>query len=167
MKPLLMHGFDWSGQDVAGWWASEKLDGCRAYWDGARFWTRQGKPIDAPAWFTAGLPSTPLDGEIWAGRGGYVAARNAVNHGRWTPEIRFVAFDVPNTEWTVDEAIGYLRAFAWPAHAAAVEFSTVWSSDFADGMALGVKQSGGEGIMLRAPGSKYTTRRTANLLKMK
>lgn len=54
--------------DPAGWLASEKMDGCRAYWDGRQFWTRGGNVIMAPAWFTRGLPASHLDGEIWAVR---------------------------------------------------------------------------------------------------
>src|SRR5205807_1941316 len=49
--------------DLAGWWMSEKLDGVRAYWDGAQFLSRQGNRYQAPDWFVAGLPPTPLDGE--------------------------------------------------------------------------------------------------------
>ena len=58
-----------AGVDPTGWPVSEKLNGCRAYFDGSQFWTRGGNVIAAPDWFTAGLPGVPLDGEIWAGRG--------------------------------------------------------------------------------------------------
>jgi len=31
---------DWHGHTlIDGWLASEKLNGCRAYWDGSGFWT--------------------------------------------------------------------------------------------------------------------------------
>jgi len=53
--PPLMHGNDWNGQDVAGWWASEKYNGWRAYWDGERLLSRNGNDYCAPAWFLAGL----------------------------------------------------------------------------------------------------------------
>ena len=51
------------GIDVSGYWVSEKLDGVRAYWDGTRLVSRGGHGIRAPAWFIAGFPSEPLDGE--------------------------------------------------------------------------------------------------------
>jgi DNA ligase 1 len=38
------------------------------YWDGTNFYSRNGNAFPAPAWFKLGLPSTPLDGELWAGR---------------------------------------------------------------------------------------------------
>ena len=56
-------------EDLAQWWVSEKLDGVRAYWDGRQLISRQGNRFAAPAWFTAGFPDTPLDGELWMGRG--------------------------------------------------------------------------------------------------
>lgn len=37
--------------DPTDWWISEKLDGVRAYWDGADFYSREGNPFPAPAWF--------------------------------------------------------------------------------------------------------------------
>jgi DNA ligase-1 len=55
--------------DVSAYWVSEKLDGVRAYWNGRHLQTRGGEPIHAPAWFTADWPATPMDGELWAGRG--------------------------------------------------------------------------------------------------
>src|SRR4030095_7170834 len=64
---LLAHPWE-SHVDLTGWWMSEKLDGVRAYWDGKHFISRLGHRFHAPAWFTAGLPETPLDGELWGGR---------------------------------------------------------------------------------------------------
>ena len=54
--------------NLVGWWLSEKLDGVRAYWDGKQFVSRLGNRFHAPAWFVAGLPDVPLDGELWLGR---------------------------------------------------------------------------------------------------
>ena len=33
---ILMHGKDWEGEDVSGWFLSEKLDGFRCLWMGVR-----------------------------------------------------------------------------------------------------------------------------------
>ena len=91
----LAHTFDPGKHLVAGAYASQKLDGERAIWDGgasrgfdAEFvpyantikdarrkraqiatglWSRTGKIIFAPDWFLALLPPYPLDGELWAG----------------------------------------------------------------------------------------------------
>ena len=39
-------------------------------------WSRYGNPIIAPDWFLNLLPSLPLDGEIWAGRGNFQLCRS-------------------------------------------------------------------------------------------
>ena len=57
------------GTALADDWVSEKYDGVRGYWDEAKLMTRGGEPIAAPAWFTAGWPAAPMDGELRAGRG--------------------------------------------------------------------------------------------------
>jgi len=67
----MMHGMDYLGDDVSGWLMSEKLDGCRAYWDGGKMWSRGGKQILLPNEMLAALPAgVALDGEIHAGRDG-------------------------------------------------------------------------------------------------
>src|SRR5690606_2292483 len=55
------------GIDATRYWVSEKLDGVRGRWDGRVLWTRGGHRIHAPAWFTAGWPAVPMDGELWLG----------------------------------------------------------------------------------------------------
>src|SRR5207253_6739875 len=67
--PPLLLAESWDSiTDPTGWWLSEKLDGVRAYWDGRQFLSRLGNLFHAPEWFLAGLPGTPLDGELWLGR---------------------------------------------------------------------------------------------------
>jgi ATP-dependent DNA ligase len=46
-------------------WLTEKFDGMRLFWTGKQLFTRQGKEIIAPQFFTNQLPSVPLDGELW------------------------------------------------------------------------------------------------------
>ena len=166
MNPPLLHGTDWHGENVAGWIASEKLNGCRAYFDGWRLWTRQGNAIAAPRWFTDGLPAMPLDGEIYAGPAGFYAARNAVNYGRFTPQISFRVFDVPETGLPAEEAIARLQSLRWPDHAAPVAFSRVDSIEAALAAFRQIFRRGGEGVMLRRPGSRYAAARVDYLLKL-
>lgn len=47
------------------------MDGFRGEWDGTHLRSRNGNIINAPRWFTKDFPKTPLDGEIWAGRGSF------------------------------------------------------------------------------------------------
>ena len=64
------------GLPLADYWVSEKFDGVRGYWDGTALISRGGERIPAPAWFTQGWPSTPMDGELWAGRGRFSHAQS-------------------------------------------------------------------------------------------
>ena len=87
------------GMDLRGWWVSEKYDGVRAHWDGQQLRTRGGERINAPAWFTAGWPAEPMDGELWAGRGRFeqaqsAAARQQPDDAAWRA-LRYMVFDVP------------------------------------------------------------------------
>jgi DNA ligase-1 len=43
----------------------------RASWDGKNLQFRSGNPVPAPKWFLDALPSQPLDGELWLGRGSF------------------------------------------------------------------------------------------------
>ena len=86
---------------LSDYWVSEKHDGVRGHWDGQQLLTRGGKRVAAPAWFKAGWPRQPLDGELWAGRGRFDAARSAVardspDDAAWR-EMRCRVFDLPPT----------------------------------------------------------------------
>jgi len=84
-------------EDVCGWFVSEKLFGCRAYWDGKEMWTRKGKIVQIPKSWKLKLPTDiHLDGEIYAGRENFDAAYAATELGRFTPEVRFITFDCPS-----------------------------------------------------------------------
>ena len=71
-----------------GWWMSEKLDGVRAIWDGEHFRSRGGNIFHAPAWFKAGLPALPLDGELFVGRGKFNDAVSIVWSLMFRPTAR-------------------------------------------------------------------------------
>jgi DNA ligase-1 len=83
----------------AGYLVSEKLDGVRALWDGRQLRFRSGRPIAAPAWFMAGLPDAPLDGELWMGRHSFEVLSGAVRRqvpvdAEWRL-VRYMVFDMP------------------------------------------------------------------------
>lgn len=155
----LMHGNDWAGQDVAGWWASEKFDGWRVRWTGTELLTRHGNKLNPPHWFLTGLPSFALDCELWAGRGNtHTDVAKLVAKDKWAT-LRLVAFDVPGL--SAEEAIAKI-----PAMMSAV-LCKVYSTQEAKDLMWAVVNQCGEGIMLRKPGSAYVPCRTDDLLKMK
>lgn len=62
-------------------------------------WSRYGNPIMAPDWFLNELPSMPLDGELWIGRGGFQEGRSIVGRDepddRWK-DIKFMVYGTPS-----------------------------------------------------------------------
>ena len=100
--PPVLLAETWDGvTDPTGWRLSEKLDGVRAYWDGTQFLSRLGNLFHAPAWFVAGLPDVPLDGELWLGRKKFQRTVSIVRRQDMSDlwkEISFVVFDAPSLE---------------------------------------------------------------------
>jgi DNA ligase 1 len=152
------------GIDPTGWLDSEKMHGCRAYWDGSQFWTRGGNVIAAPDWFTDGLPAVHLDGEIWAGRERFEEARLAVQFGHWTHRCRFVAFDAPAVRGTWRRRM----ATAGRIWRDVVTFEVCRSHRWLMERLRAVQAVGGEGLVIRNPASTgYEAGRTAQTLKVK
>jgi DNA ligase-1 len=164
----------WDGlQDPAGWWMSEKLDGVRAYWNGKEFLSRLGNPYLAPDWFKAGLPETPLDGELWAGRKQFQRAVSIVRRQdkgeRWR-EITFVIFDAPALDAPFEERLGHCRELLGARetpHARVHEHAVCDGAAALRAELARVEALGGEGLMLRQPRSRYVAGRSSTLLKVK
>lgn len=160
---------NWAGSDPAGWWMSEKLDGIRAVWDGMSLTTRTGQAIHAPAWFTASLPAIHLDGELWMGRGTFQrTARVVLSHSagdEWR-QVRYAAFDAPAVAGGFEARQAALRESVSGVAYALSQRQCLGASDLAAELAR-VTKVGGEGVMLREPGSDYERRRSPSLLKVK
>ena len=172
--PLMLAKVYRPGTSLADYWVSEKLDGLRGYWDGEALWTRGGERVAAPAWFTAGWPTTPLDGELWAGRGQFSKAASTVR--RQSPDdeawraMRFMVFDLPGSKATFTERIPALKnivanlAVPWVQHVAQ---SQVGSDAELQQLLLKTIRLGGEGLMLHRGASLYKAERNDDLLKVK
>ncbi len=172
--PPVLLAHSWS-HDVApdGWWMSEKLDGIRAYWDGAQFWSRLGNRFAAPAWFTAALPGHPLDGELWMGRKLFQRTTSVVRSGdagdAWK-QLLYVVFDAPASAAPFEERMDELRAALdrhAPPYARWHEHVRCAGVDHLRAELARVEALGGEGLMLRRPGSRYEVGRSSSLLKVK
>lgn len=162
------------GLPLADYWVSEKYDGVRGYWDGLRLLTRGGEAVAAPAWFTAGWPSVPMDGELWAGRGQFATAVSTVRQqtpvdAAWR-QMRFMVFDLPAHGGRFDERIPALNQLL-------AQLAVPWVQPVAQGkvashaalVALMRKtvQAGGEGLMLHRGASLYRGARNDDLVKLK
>lgn len=163
---------DWRGQNVDGWFWSEKLRGCRGYWQAVQktFWTRGGKAINIPKFWRAQMPDFDLDCEIYAGRCNVeTVARVAVQFGKFTAAVVPVVIDVPQARGTWLERMaagrkelagnkliqfakgGIIRCYAEMNH-----------------IACNIIYTGGEGIVMRNPAVDfYEIGRTENALRLK
>ena len=171
---LLLAGRYRPGIELRDWWVSEKYDGVRAHWDGRQLRTRGGERIAAPAWFTAGWPALPMDGELWAGRGRFehaqsAAAREQPDDAQWRA-LRYMVFDLPAHPGSFDERLAALRAavsaldHTWVQ---AVPQRKVAGDAELQALLREVVRGGGEGLMLHRGASLYRAGRGDDLLKLK
>ena len=162
------------GMPLQDYWVSEKYDGVRGYWDGHTLRTRGGATVAAPAWFTAGWPATPLDGELWAGRGRFAHAQSTTRQQQ--PEdtawrgMRFMVFDLPSHGGTFDERLPALQAIVerlgqpWVQ---AVAQKRVANDGALQALLHRTVRAGGEGLMLHRGRSLYQSGRSDDLVKVK
>ena len=172
--PLMLADVYRRGVSLDGFWVSEKYDGVRGYWDGKQLWTRGGEHVVAPAWFTAPLPRTALDGELWAGRGQFERALSTVrsqtpSDAAWR-EMRFMVFDLPAQPGIFDARLDALKKLLpIPGAPWVVPVAQEHATTHADLQALLDKtvKLGGEGLMLHRGASLYRSERNGDLLKFK
>jgi len=134
---------------------SEKLDGARAHWDGAKLTFRSGDTIHAPPWFLEALPPVALIGELWAGRGAFNELIGTIRSK--TPDeknwrrVRFVAFDIPDCSLPFARRAGML-ADIHHAHAnrvfSAIDHDSTDSIETLNAFAKHVISASGEGLMM-------------------
>lgn len=173
-EPPLLLAESWdNSQNPEGWWMSEKLDGVRAYWDGEQFLSRQGNLYHAPDWFTAGLPKLPLDGELWLDRKAFQRAVSIVRRqdkGEQWRTIRYLIFDAPAASGPFEERIRFLNdgVRSWGNEFTAIhEHVLCRDVEHLREELQRIEVLGGEGLMLREPGSQYVSGRSTTLLKVK
>jgi len=159
--------------DLSGWWMSEKLDGVRAYWDGKQFLSRQGNLFHAPNWFIEGLPDQALDGELWIDRKKFQRTVSIVRrqdkNDLWK-EVRFLVFDTPNARGGFEDrfkSVEELLARKIAKYAVAHPQQICKDVACLRAELARIEALGGEGLMLREPGSKYEAGRSSTLLKVK
>ena len=162
------------GVVLADYWVSEKYDGVRGYWDGKALWTRGGERVAVPAWFTAGWPNVPLDGELWAGYGQFSKAISTVR--QQTPSddawraMRFMVFDLPAQGGPFSERIpalnGLISQIDQPWVQTVAQFK-VANHQALHSLLLKTVKAGGEGLMLHRGDSLYKGQRSDDLLKFK
>jgi DNA ligase-1 len=172
--PLMLAKVYQPGMALADYWISEKYDGVRGYWDGRQLLTRGGQRIAVPEWFVANWPATPMDGELWAGRGQFQKALSTVS--QQSPDdvawrgMRFMVFDLPAHGGRFSERLEALKPLV-------EELRQPWVSVVAQSRSNGSQAlqkllsqtvaDGGEGLMLHRGASLYARGRSDDLLKLK
>ena len=157
------------------YWASEKLDGVRAYWDGHILRTRSGRPIPIPKALHDTLPSNDaLDGELWIERGTFDVVSGLVRAhsspaSKWQ-SVQYKVFDLPHHTGTFDERLSALKALFrdnpnnfWSP----LEQFKIAHKDALNTQLKAIEAQGGEGLMLHLASSRYSPHRTDHLLKVK
>lgn len=171
---LLAHKYKEGETNPVGWWLSEKLDGVRAYWNGRCFYSRLGNAFFAPSWFTKGLPKDMhLDGELFGGRKKFQSTVSIVKtpeHQHWN-KIMYHVFDAPHLEKEPFEkrmkAVSDYFDKVKCDYVKVVAQEKCKGQDHIDKELKRIIALGGEGLMIRQPGSKYERTRSKTLLKIK
>ncbi|XP_072042651.1 DNA ligase-like [Amphiura filiformis] len=158
------------------WWISEKLDGVRAFWDGKHFYSRLGNRFFPPAWFTEAFPSDyELDGELFVGRGQFrstvsiVKTKSNIDDAKWKT-VKFHIFDAPNISGTFEHRINTIAQYFKEnesSTAVVLSHTKCRNKEHVETELKRVENLGGEGLMIRKPGSSYEECRSYNLLKIK
>ena len=157
----MQHGTNWKGEDLTGWLASEKHDGCRVYWDGYRLWSRGGIDITIPPMWREALPvGQHLDCELMPRK----AAEQFIRRGKWCEDLGLMAFDCPTAAGSYLERMATIPA-NWLIQP--VKVWTLSSTGEALARMRAIQSTSGEGLMLRHPGHEYHPGRTSRMLKLK
>ena len=160
--------------DPTPYLVSEKYDGVRGHWDGSTLRYRSGRVVPAPAWFTARLPRTPLDGELWLGRGRFDDLSGIVRKARpidaeWR-ELHYMVFELPGAAGTFAERTQRIRDLAaqasWP-QLVAVEQMPVADRDALQRRLAATVAQGGEGLVLHLASAAYRPGRSDVTMKLK
>lgn len=153
---------------------SEKLDGVRAYWTGSKLISRQGKLIAAPKWFTNALPDTPIEGELWLGRGQFeklvsITSKQQPREAEWR-QVKFMLFDLPISELPFDKRLEKLAQLVLQAEVdflKLIPHFSYASIEQIERYFTNTVNQGGEGIMLNIANSPYLPGRQKSVLKIK
>lgn len=169
LEPLLAKNAP-PGIDPKAYLVSEKLDGVRAIWDGTTLRFRSGRSVAAPAWFLAGLPKTPLDGELWIGRRRFDELSGAVRRAEpldadWR-SLTYRVFELPAGEGTFEQRADQLKALA-SGVVVPVEQQRFKSNAELRAKLKQVVDAGGEGLMLHRADAPLASGRSDLLLKLK
>lgn len=178
-RPQLQHGVNYSAlENITNYLISEKLDGVRGYWDGSQLFSRQGKLLTSPTWFTRHWPSQAMDGELWMARGKFQPLLSCVTKHKpdeikrsscWR-HVSFKVFDLTNSNGTFAQRFTRIKQLVTTNKSPYLSFikqHKVTTLIALDNILSEVINSGGEGLMLHHVNAQYTIGRNSDLMKLK
>lgn len=152
--------------DPAGFWLSEKLDGARCIYDWhENFMSRNGHLFRCPEWFKVGMPAHRLDGELYAGHGGFDFLVSEIQRKKsdWR-KITFEIFDLAELHQPIESRLAALAKLPLPSHCRLVPQRVCGGAQDVDDTETAIVAAGGEGLCLRPPRSHY---QPGNFIKIK
>jgi len=172
ISPILAHTYN-PDKTPRGYWMSEKWDGVRCIAQGGKLYTRTGRPIHAPAFFTADLPSEILDGEIYGTVDNFdfvsgVCRRKVPRDADWR-HLTYRVFDIVDSASPFEARQKKLRRVLprRHPHLKLVRQTKCRGRGHLKSTLKSIECRGGEGVMLREPQSLYVFKRSRTLLKLK
>ena len=161
-------------ENLTDYWVSEKYDGIRGYWNGQQLLSRSGKALNPPAWFVQGWPSSPFEGELWAGLGQFEQGASVIQQkqapdSEWRA-MRFMVFDASTPSQPFTERIATYHATVkqigkpWLQ---AVQQNQMQSHTALKTLLQKTVKAGGEGLVLHRGNSVYQSGRNGDVLKVK
>lgn len=167
---FLLHGIEYDEKvDPTGLLMGEKYDGIRVLWNGKELISRAGKPLKAPHFFTEGLPKTFLDGELWVGRNKFESLISITRTKKEDPwvDLTYIVFDTPQVQQPFEARLDSIKKLSLPKHVKVAEYIKCTGRSHMKQYLQSILDGGGEGIVLRKPGSLYVSGRCSELLKLK
>lgn len=152
---------------------SEKLDGVRAYWDGKNLYSKGGKLLTPPSFFTQNFPPFPIEGELWSKRGDFEKIvgiiKSKTNPQQWK-ELKFYIFEVPYQTGGILERLEFLQTYLHTSPAPFIQIIPqfqVTTLKALNETLLTLSKEGAEGLVIRDKTLPYYTGRTKSAMKLK
>ena len=152
---------------------SEKLDGVRAYWNGKRLISRNGKEFASPKWFTKDFPPFEIDGELWTARNDFENIISIVNkqtpHDGWRA-ITYQIFELPHQKGGLVKRLEVLRLWLDKNPNSIIKIipqTLCKNRQHLQTQLKIIESKKGEGLVIREPSSLYVGKRSSTSLKVK
>ncbi len=161
-------------ENVEEFLISEKYDGVRAIWKNGVLTTKRGHVIKVPKWFTKGLPTTWLDGELWIERNSFerissVVLKEQPIDSEWR-DVKYMVFDMPDFSASFENRYHRYRKIIHSLkirHIQPVIQHNISSKKALFQLLESLVEKGAEGLILHKKSALFEPGRTDNVLKLK